>query len=121
MAVVRWTKSPAPIGREISGRAQRIRAGVTALAQSHGTRLADRSRDNATWQDRSGDARGGIASEVMASGNIIDIIVYHVMEYGPYLELGTSRMAKYGVMDHEVQVTAAELTADAQALVRRLL
>lgn len=121
MAVnVRWTQPPTIIGGNIRNRRDRAGNALLALCQSHGGRLETRTKANSRWNDRTGNARQGIGNQVQANGDRIEIVVYHTMEYGPYLELGTSRMPKLGVMDHEIQVTAAEVTTDAARVVKGL-
>ncbi|MDQ3541384.1 MAG: hypothetical protein M3440_11915 [Chloroflexota bacterium] len=119
-ADVRWIQSPTIIGGNIRSRRERVRGALLTLCQSHGGRLEARSKSNAQWNDRTGQARGGIGNQVTASGDTIEITVYHTAAHGVFLELGTSRMPKLGVMDHEVLVTAAEVTTDAQRVVRGL-
>jgi cation transport regulator ChaC len=121
MAVdVGWTQPPTIIGANIRTRRERAGSALLALCQSHGARLESRTKATSTWNDRTGNARQGIGNPVQASGNVIEIVIYHTMEYGKYLETGTSRMAKLGVMDHEIHVTAAEVTTDAAKVVRGL-
>ncbi len=121
MAVdVRWTQSPTIIGGNIRNRRERVGGALLTLCKSHGGRLESRTKANSRWSDRTGNARQGIGNQVQASGNVIEIVIYHTMDYGKFLETGTSRMPKLGVMDHEVQVTAAEVTTDAAKVVRGL-
>jgi len=119
-ADVRWTQSPTIIGGNIRNRRERVRGALLTLCQSHGGRLESRTKANSQWNDRTGNARQGIGNQVTASGNVIDIVVFHNVDYGKFLELGTSRIPKLGVMDHEIQVTAAEVTTDAAKVVRGL-
>lgn len=120
MVAIAWPKPTSIISSEIGRRKTQARSALVELSQYHGANLATRSKQNARWNDRTGNARAGIGSEVVDGGDVIDIVVFHSVEYGKYLELGTSRMARLGVMADEIHVTAAELTSDAQAVVRRL-
>ncbi len=115
-----WTQPPTIIAGNIRSRRERAGSVLLALCQSHGGRLETRTKANSQWKDRTGNARQGIGNQVQASGDVIEIVIYHTQSYGVFLELGTSRMPKFGVMDHEIQVTAAEVTTDAQRLVRGL-
>ena len=115
-----WTQPPTIIAGNIRSRRERAGSVLLALCQSHGGRLESRVKSGSRWNDRTGNARQGIGNQVQASGDVIEIVIYHTMDYGPYLELGTSRMPKLGVMDHEIQVTAAEVTTDAARVVKGL-
>jgi hypothetical protein len=121
MAVnVQWTQPPTIIAGNIRNRRERVGSALLALCKSHGGRLETRTKSNSRWGDRTGNARQGIGNQVQASGNVIEIVIYHVVDYAPYIELGTSRIPKLGVMDHEIQVTAAEVTVDAAKVVKGL-
>jgi len=120
MVAIAWPRPTSIISGQIASRKQRARSALLELCQTSGKNLATRSKQNARWNDRTGNARAGIDSEVVASGDVIEMVVYHTMEYGKYLELGTSRMPKLGVMAEEIHVTAAEVTADAQRIVKGL-
>lgn len=120
MVAITWTRPTSIISGEIRRREERARSALLAMCQHAGTDLANRSKSNAKWNDRTTNARAGIGSEVFGTGETIEIVVYHVVDYGPYLELGTSKMPKLGVMADEAQITAAQVTADAQKIVRGL-
>lgn len=120
MVAITWTRPTSIISNEIKSRKQRARSALLELCQFQGTDLATRSKQNAKWNDRTTNARSGIGSEVVGTGDTIEIVVFHAMEYGKYLELGTSRMPKLGVMTDEIHVTAAQVTQDAQKIVRGL-
>jgi hypothetical protein len=120
MVAISWPRPTSIISSQIASRAQRARSALFDLCEFHGGDLANRSKANAKWNDRTGNARGGIGSQVVASGDSIEMVVFHSVHYGPYLEMGTSKMPKLGVMAEEVQVTAADVTADAQRVVRGL-
>lgn len=120
MVAIRWTRPTSIISHEIGSRKERARQGIVELAHSHGARVESNSKQNARWNDRTGAARAGIGHGVFASGDAIEIVVYHSVHYGGYLETGTSRMPKLGVMAEEANKTAAEFSADASELVRRL-
>lgn len=120
MVAITWPRPTSIISNEIANRKQRARSALLELCQFHGSNLATRSKQNAKWNDRTTNARSGIGSETVGTGNSIEMVVFHTMEYGKYLELGTSRMPKLGVMTDEIHVTAAEVTADAQKVVKGL-
>lgn len=118
MAHVQWVKSPTGIADEIARRSGRVQQRLTAAAYQRGEELENNSRNNARWNDRTGNARAGIQHIVEASGDVIEIAVGHEVEYGVYLELGTSRMPKLGVMAEEADRTAAAYARDAAEIVR---
>lgn len=119
MVAIRWDRSPSIISGQIRTRKDAVRQGVVQQAGSHGARVEANSKQNARWNDRTGNARAGIGHQVSTTGDGIEIVVFHSVHYGGYLETGTSKMPKLGVMAEEAEKTAAELTQDAGELVRR--
>lgn len=49
--------------------------------------LVQYAKDNAPWEDRSGDARAGLDSAVTASNGELEIDLYHTVDYGIWLEV----------------------------------
>lgn len=45
------------------------------------------AKQNAPWQDRTGDARAGLDVDVSESGGAIYIQLYHQVDYGLWLEV----------------------------------
>lgn len=120
MVAIAWPRPTSIISGEIRSRKQRARSALLELSQFHAANLATRSKQNARWNDRTGNARAGIGSQVVDGGDVIEMVVFHTMSYGKYLELGTSKMARLGVMTDEIHVTAAQVTTDAQKIVKGL-
>ena len=120
MVTITWTRPTSIISNEIASRRKRGQAALLDMCRYQATDLANRSKSNAKWNDRTGDARAGIGSETVGTGESIEMVVYHAVAYGKYLELGTSEMPKLGVMTDEIHTTAANVTADAQKIVQRL-
>lgn len=44
------------------------------------------AKENAPWEDRTTDAREGLDTDVVPSGDEISIFLFHTVEYGVYLE-----------------------------------
>ena len=120
MASVRWVTSPGTIANAISLRSAKVQEGVGQLAHSHASRAEGRMKAEAPWNDRTGNARQGLFGEAETSITGATITLGHTMEYGPYLELGTSKMAPRPIVVPVSTETAMEFTEDAAELVRRL-
>lgn len=82
------------------------RAMVTAAKYIEPQALAY-MRDNATWTDRSGNARGGLSVETEVKTNTVTMYLYHQVPYGPYLELRWS--GKYQIINPTIEVFAPQL------------
>ncbi len=44
------------------------------------------AQDNAPWEDRTGDARSGLTTEVNNEDGVIILTLFHTVEYGIWLE-----------------------------------
>lgn len=66
-------------------------ATVMAEVQERCLKLADDilsyAKQNAPWQDRTGDARAGLDVDVSESGGAVYIQLYHQVDYGLWLEV----------------------------------
>lgn len=120
MASVRWVTSPGTIANAISLRSRGVQEGVGKLALSHAARAEGKMKTGAPWTDRTGNARQGLFGEAETSPTGATITLGHTVEYGPFLELGTSKMAPRPIVVPVTQETAVEFTEDAAELVRRL-
>lgn len=117
-ASVKWSGIGGITGRMARARTA-MQAGTVALATSHASSGETTMRDNASWTDRTGNARQGLFGESEATATGARITLGHSMEYGPFLELGTSRAAAYPIVQPTADVTAREASEDLIELARR--
>jgi hypothetical protein len=120
MATVFWTQPPTNIARQIATRKVAVQQGVAVLGQTHAKRGEGQMKAQAPWNDRTGNARAGLFGAAEMGGTVLTVILGGTVEYQPYLELGTSRMAARPVIVPVANQTAAALVKDAGELVRRL-
>lgn len=45
------------------------------------------AKDNAPWDDRTGDAREGLTAEAYHDGSKHGVVLYHTVDYGIWLEI----------------------------------
>jgi hypothetical protein len=111
-----WVKPPSVISKGIVDYGARVEAALYAIAGKWGQDVQDEARQNATWEDRTGNARSGIfyAVDGLGMGTLIGeispgakalmgdtsveagndktlvIVVSHTVFYGKFLELSHS-------------------------------
>ena len=85
-----WISHPNKLARSIEKYGDRVLTAVFALAQYIATQTQNDMRTNASWTDRTGNARSGlfsIAEQAAADLVIIYLSHGHTIEYGIHLEL----------------------------------
>jgi len=86
----------------------RKKAAVVALAQNWAGNLEQEAKDNAPWQDRTGNARNGLKGEVVLVGrNVVKITLAHSVEYGVFLELAND--GKYAILKPTLDAAVPEI------------
>ena len=69
---------------------------MIAAANYVAPKLEAHMKNNAPWTDRTGAARNGLGANVVTTGNRVAIVLYHSVNYGPYLE--TRWGGKYAII-----------------------
>lgn len=91
---VTWTIAPsAQLIPNIAEYETRIRDGLHMLADLFAAKMQGEAQDGAPWNDVTGAARGGLIGTAVKAATEVIIYLYHSVHYGPYLELGTYKMA----------------------------
>ncbi len=60
---------------------------VLEVFQDAAPRVADAARDNAIWEDRTGDARAGLSAQAIKVDGAIYLTLFHTVSYGYWLEV----------------------------------
>lgn len=62
--------------------------GIELLLEQIAEEMEAYAQSNASWEDRSGDAREGLTAEVVDEGLFRNsIVLYHTVDYGIWLEI----------------------------------
>jgi hypothetical protein len=82
------------------------------------SKAASEMRSNAKWTDQTGNARNGLNATVYDSDKYVDLIFYHSVPYGVFLEVRWS--GKYAIIGPTMASIASRL-ADmvSQAIISR--
>ena len=128
-----WIVSPEVLIKGIERYAEKALVAVQAVANYWGQSIQDEARNNASWQDRTGNARGGlffavdgfglspITGEVTAesknemndvaiesgSENTLIITLGHTVFYGKFLEL--SNAGRYAIIMSTIELNLPKL------------
>lgn len=134
-----WVRSPDALAQDIVDYANRVEAALYAAANAWGQQIQDLARENASWTDRTanarsglffavegygmGEMRGDVSAEakalmqdieiVSAQNDEIIIVLGHTVYYGKYLEL--SHGGSYAI----IMSTIEENLPDLERLIRK--
>lgn len=91
-AGIRWTRPPSELATAIERYGDRVLRAVAAIAQYAATEMQNDAKRDATWTDRTGNARTGLfgTSEADFAAHVVTIYLSHgaTIDYGVFLELG---------------------------------
>jgi hypothetical protein len=73
------------------------------------TKGVSEMRTNAKWSDRTGNARNGLGATVYDTDKYIDLVFYHRVPYGVFLEVRWS--GKYAIIGPTMASVAPRLAA----------
>jgi hypothetical protein len=92
-----------------------IRAGILGIAQRRAPEIQNWMRDNASWTDRTGNARQALHTAVEAMTNEIVIYLAHGVTYGVYLELRNS--GRYAIITPALDEWAPVIWQDVKGMI----
>jgi malic enzyme len=117
MAVV-WIKPPSTIARVLAQRTAACEAGLRGNAQSYASRGQSQMVAGAPWNDQTGYARASLFGR--AEGT--DVVLGTTNgEYGPFLELGTSKMEPRPIIVPTANELAPPYFQDSAQIVTRTI
>lgn len=85
----------------------KFKASMPIVMRSVASQIKAYAKANAPWTDRTGNARQGLQYRTNISDSEIEIVLYHTMEYGFWLELAHQR--RYKILEQSIQAKAPEL------------
>lgn len=113
-----WQKTPEEAFGELADEYERaIHTAVRTLLQRYAPDIEAWMKTNASWTDRTGNARQTLNTEVEEVLNeAVTIYLAHGVDYGKYLEL--SNGGRYAIIGPALDYFAPKIWADVQRLFR---
>lgn len=90
MAAGRLSITKDSLGPGLKAGDERLIAATYASLGMNSGRVQRNARNNAPWQDQTGNARNGLFAEAYREKESMGIVLYHTMEYGIWLEVKNS-------------------------------
>jgi hypothetical protein len=87
-ARVVWQRDPADLGRAITEYGEKlVYSALVQYLEAHAGEIVEQMRREATWQDRTGEARRKLSATVETSGAQVTLYLAHGAPHGIFLEV----------------------------------
>ena len=87
MTSITWQRSPAQLADAIDAYGRRVELAVAAVGAFIAPKIEAYAKENASWTDRTGQARSGLTAINKTSTNLITIYLDHQTKHGKWLEI----------------------------------
>lgn len=104
-------------GKELNRKIERAAKGVLAYHRPH---AEEHMKHNAPWNDRTTNARNGLGARVRGGGKRVALVLFHSVDYGIYLELGTEDMSDYPIIIPTIDLFVPKVRTTLIGLLDRL-
>lgn len=97
---------------------ERLNRAVAATMRFEAPHVQDYMRQNASWQDRTGNARNGLFAQPFSRGKVHGIVAYHTMPYGFWLEVRWN--GRYSIIMPTIRVMGKEVMSTLNKIMERM-
>jgi hypothetical protein len=105
-----WSKNPFASDGRAALLILRLTRGLASYTEGFAQRVQAYARENAPWQDRTGDARSGLTAKGQQRLHQYSITLFHTVEYGLWLEVRWS--GKYAIIRPTLEVMGPQFMAE---------
>jgi len=94
---------------------ERTEAALHALGEHYGAKMEAEAKQEARWQDRTGDARRGMFGSVEQREAAMLVRLAHSEQHGVYLEM--AMQGRFSIIEPTVKRNAPNLIRDAERVI----
>lgn len=104
-----WVVHPSRMANALDKYGDRAWDAIEALADFIAVKLQNEARQDAPWQDRTGNARSGLVGDTISdfAHKIVEIYLIHSVDYGVFLEL--ARAGRYAIIAPTIERNLPEI------------
>lgn len=102
-----WTRPPSILAKAIEDYGEKAKVAIKAVADYMANEIEGYAKQNAPWQDHTGNARNALHGTTEVSEKIVAIYLAQGMDYGKWLELCNS--GKYAIVMKALEANYSEL------------
>lgn len=96
----------------------KLRERLFTFMQYQESHVQDYMRNNASWTDRTSNARNGLFAKAVRNGSTMSIVCYHTMPYGIWLEVRFS--GRYAIINPTIQAEGQRIMGQLGDVISRL-
>lgn len=111
---IRWITNPYRTGGSAGRFVIHLAVGLAAFTKGFARQVEQYAKDNAPWEDRTGDARDGLKAIGEQRLTTYTITLYHTTSYGLWLEVRWD--GKYAIIVPTLEVMGPRYMAELAAL-----
>lgn len=109
---ITWNPSLESLADNVRGLKELIAKGMDNRGNYWSVELEGEAKQTAPWTDQTGNARKGLTGRYEVQGNSLTIYLFHTVEYGPFLEMGTGKMRPFPVILPTMQRNYGKIMKD---------
>lgn len=87
MSGIVWQTPPSALIANVEAYGERVQRAVKAVGDLMAPKIEAWAKANASWTDRTGQARQGLTGLSQASADMVTIYLYHTADHGKWLEI----------------------------------
>lgn len=107
---IKWTNNPWFGNGKAAVFVLALEAGIAKFTEGFAQQVEDYAKENAPWEDRTGEAREGLTAKGEQRLTKYTITLFHTVEYGLWLEVRWS--GKYAIIRPTLEVMGPRLMAE---------
>lgn len=117
-ARVVWQRDPRDLGRVVSELGERVAYhALVEYLEKHAGEIVERMKREASWTDRTGEARRKLVATVEANGAQVSLYLAHGVPYGVFLEVRWG--GRYAIVGPTVMRVGPEIMRGMQGLMEK--
>lgn len=113
---IEWDFTPTQLAENVLEYGKKVLQAIVALARIFAAKIEAWAKQNASWTDRTSNARQGLTCRALKTATGVIIVLFHTMEYGIWLE--TAHAGKYAIIMKALETHYSPLMLALQALVK---
>lgn len=97
---------------------ERVMNKVYSVLEYQTPNVENHAKQNAPWQDQTGNARQGLRAQTFREDANMGIVLYHQVPYGLWLEIANA--GKYAIIDPTIETMGPQVMASLERILEQI-